>query len=669
MVAGKSPEWLPPGFTEKVKYKNGRKIKYYYHAATGKKYHSKKDVLSCAMTDNGHLGTPQRADGDDNRLSSNNKIDAGLAKTNDSPEWLPNGWKMEEKTRQSGFRKGAIYKVYTELSSGSKFYSRAAVARYMKTVEHANTKNAKKKVDHLEEPIPDVSPSCISMTNTDHIPEKKLKNSSFKTVAIESAAADDLPPGWIKEIKTSKSGNRIRKDPFYTDPVSGYMFRSKLDALRYLKTNDIRSCACRPRKRELDDPKLITNEISSPSPANKNEKLSEHKRQLFPFGEINDGGESSGTKSQAQTAAEITEQTQHNNEPDSVKVSSVGVEGNSNKKVEMENNHEPANEVSKEDHRESGMKKRSEAGLRKSKKRRDLSLPSRTSKRLAGGEPEIVSNSVLSKRSLRAAARRSSGNGIKINTPPSFSPKALAATRPSEIEPVKEDPKYETLQVPEPLNQVENGPLAMPEEKVVEAQPPAIPEEKVVEAQPDDNKRSQETGQPNDDKRSQESEQPGDNKRSQETDQPDDNKRSQESEQPDDNKNSQESEQPGDNKRSQESELCYDFGDSWSDPLEFALKTLRGEISIDDTLAFPGGFDEHQSIPYNQTLKQSQPDAPIIFRNEFVPPSESSKQKSPVNQFAPNSSSFSALGKLWSGFNNQSSTEATKQDCPTKFNP
>lgn len=49
---------------------------------------------------------------------------------------------------------------------------------------------------------------------------------------------------------------------FYTDPVSGYAFRSRLDALRYLKTNDIGSCAIKPKKRdELGDLELIKNEI------------------------------------------------------------------------------------------------------------------------------------------------------------------------------------------------------------------------------------------------------------------------------------------------------------------------------------------------------------------------------------------------------------------------
>lgn len=37
---------------------------------------------------------------------------------------------------------------------------------------------------------------------------------------------------------------------YYTDPVSGYVFLSQKDALRYLKSGDIRMCAMRPKKRD-----------------------------------------------------------------------------------------------------------------------------------------------------------------------------------------------------------------------------------------------------------------------------------------------------------------------------------------------------------------------------------------------------------------------------------
>ncbi|KAG6405766.1 hypothetical protein SASPL_133360 [Salvia splendens] len=326
-----SPEWLPPGFTVKIKHKSGKKLKYYLHVATGKKYNSKNEVIRCAEENNKNLHvTPLTKNADVSRPSVN-KVDAVSEKTNDSA-WLPNGWTVEERRRKSGSAAGLSYKVYTEMSTGSKFYSKASITRYLDDVARSdvitnqnnidkvddpfpdtylhispmrNTRSISlkkrkadslikidnvdetvteklqqilsttntdgtheqrrdrnslvKKIDNVGEPFPDMSPQVVSTTNKDGIRKMKKKISSFVTVAVECTTDDDLPKGWIKEIRTSKLGNKIRKDPFYTDPVSGYMFRSKPDALRYLKTNDIRSCACKPLKRELDDIKSMEN--------------------------------------------------------------------------------------------------------------------------------------------------------------------------------------------------------------------------------------------------------------------------------------------------------------------------------------------------------------------------------------------------------------------------
>ncbi|KAK6130089.1 hypothetical protein DH2020_036162 [Rehmannia glutinosa] len=598
MVVGKSPEWLPSGFTEKVKYKDGKKIKYYYNDATGAKYHSKKDVLSCATSDNGLVTTPQTSNGDDNVISSvatgakyqpkkyvprvaqQTRVYLTLVKTNDSPKCLPDGWIVEEKhdrAAQAGdqfTRCVTMEEVYTDVSSGSKFYSWAAVTRYLNTLDRANTSTVQTKHDNVEEPSP---------------PEKKDGN-TFKTVAtVSTAADDDLPPGWIKEIITSKSGNKIRKDPFYTDPISGYIFRSKLDALRYLKTNDISSCACRPKKKESDDLSLIKNEIPSSNPAP--EKLSEQKKQLFVGGESNCCGENSGTKSQPDSETKISKQTQGDNDADSVKVTS--------------------DPLTKQQPSECGTEKQTDKTPKNPKKRKVLSLPSRTSKRLAKSEPELPSNSVISEHSLRAAAKRPSGSEVDVSLKAEGSIPPPSGIKPAEEASEREFVREETIQEIEPPKEPEKAPN----------ENPAIPDE-------------QTSG------------------------------------------NSSEK-QVADSKRSQESQLFFDFGDSWSDPLEFALKTLRGEIPIDDTLAFQGCFNENLNIPYNNHVdshsKPSQSDVPNIFQTEVAPNSGPSNQNGAVDQPPPNPTSFSALGNIgfpgFSGFNSQSSTEVGKKDFLTKFNP
>ncbi|KAK7406159.1 hypothetical protein VNO78_07779 [Psophocarpus tetragonolobus] len=89
---------------------------------------------------------------------------------------------------------------------------------------------------------------------------------------------DDLPPGWKTEAKVRKGGTGKRKDMFYIDPVSGYIFRSKKDALRYVTSGDISTCILNPFKRQIQEEDKIT-----PSSTGKKQKLKQSatKRRLF----------------------------------------------------------------------------------------------------------------------------------------------------------------------------------------------------------------------------------------------------------------------------------------------------------------------------------------------------------------------------------------------------
>ncbi|XP_031278277.1 methyl-CpG-binding domain-containing protein 13-like [Pistacia vera] len=100
---------------------------------------------------------------------------------------------------------------------------------------------------------------------------------SASKVVVEKSTVDDLPPGWIKETKIRKNAFGVRRDPYYTDPVSGYVFRSKKDVFRYLETGEISRHAFKPSKRDAHDLEAL------PSPAAKRQKL-EHpatRRRLF----------------------------------------------------------------------------------------------------------------------------------------------------------------------------------------------------------------------------------------------------------------------------------------------------------------------------------------------------------------------------------------------------
>lgn len=360
------------------------------------------------------------------------------------------------------------------------------------------------------------------------------------------------------------------------------------------------------------------------------------------------GAESSGTMNPPDTDTKTSKQKQAQFTPAGAlfiqeKVSS----GNSNENAKMGDTTQAENDVSKEDNRavavdvamsstpmtENGG--RSNLGSRKSKKRMNSSLPQRTSKRLAGSEPEIQSNLDLNERSLRAAVRGSTVS--EVDTSPNFPLEASDIPQTSNIEPPKEATDHtviseETLQDDDQLKEVEKPPADIPQTSNIK--PPKEPTDHTV--------RNEETLL--DINQLKEVEKPS-------------------------TEGSPIPEEQSVAKESNDKQLCYDFGESWSDPLEFALKTLRGEIPIDDTLTFPSFFGDGCS-------KQSDFDVPINFQSKFVPNSESLKKNNAVDSSpATSSPSFSTLGNI--GFNScvglnfQPSSEVGKKDpqSQTKFNP
>ncbi|MED6195554.1 hypothetical protein PIB30_038885 [Stylosanthes scabra] len=168
----------------------------------------------------------------------------------DRPEWLPDGWTVVIRTRKSGPFTGSGYKCYIEPLNGYTFYSKPEVLRYLEPKDSTCIPKKKKP--------------------------KSPNTSSPSIVVIENSIAEDLPPGWTKEVKIRKNHKGIRKDPVYKDPVSGHAFRSKKDVQRYLDSGYIR----RRRRRIQDGDKL------TPSPAAKRHKLNES----APEEQLSDGG-------------------------------------------------------------------------------------------------------------------------------------------------------------------------------------------------------------------------------------------------------------------------------------------------------------------------------------------------------------------------------------------
>ncbi|XP_075487484.1 uncharacterized protein LOC142526781 isoform X5 [Primulina tabacum] len=655
-----SADGLPPGWIKEVKTsKSGNKIRkdsYYIDPVDGYIFLSKRDVLryletndigSCAITpkrrkmDNFNLiksGIPVDNEGetfskpetplqvksitDEGCNSEQNKGKpslAAVAAESSSVEGLPPGWIKEIRASKSGnkIRKDPYY---TDPISGYVFRSKKDVMRYLETNDIGSCAVTPKRREPddlklIENKInldnsgesslkPEASMKYKSMINAAYITEiKKNSQQPSPAVAIEIASTDGLPPGWIKEIKTSQSGDKIRKDPFYTDPVSGYIFRSKKDVLRYLETNDISSCASRPKRREIDCPSSIKKKTSS-SPINKKlSKQLETKTKLFIGEESNANGEGvSSTKTQAASKADTFTVASAG----SVSLKEMFSCENSNKRFDMKMGPAHTEDCSKQGEKamadvlaicsfindtfteekflDSEMENRThgtQSELRKSKKRRDLNLPLRASKRLAKSEPEMLSNVELSERTCRAATKRSSATSVpRVPLPSDLGPTKKVADHANAV--------VETLRGEDPLNNVEKplgeGNATLNEEPSNKVKNPL--------AEDDTNFKEQTVGKTN-------------------------------------------GKQPNDDVTSQDTQPCYEFGDSWTDPcLEFAYKTLTGEIPLDDTSPFP-------EIRYNQDggIQTLASEEPSMFESEIPPGFESTNQNNSVGN-VPASPSF-----------------------------
>ncbi|XP_059667058.1 methyl-CpG-binding domain-containing protein 13 [Cornus florida] len=77
----------------------------------------------------------------------------------------------------------------------------------------------------------------------------------------DQKSPDWLPSGWTMELKVRRDG---RKDKYYNDPVSGYVFRSMKDVLRYVKTGELGRLASKPKDKGNSHMELEDDKLSSP---------------------------------------------------------------------------------------------------------------------------------------------------------------------------------------------------------------------------------------------------------------------------------------------------------------------------------------------------------------------------------------------------------------------
>ncbi|XP_028804777.1 uncharacterized protein LOC114759718 isoform X2 [Neltuma alba] len=230
----------------------------------------------------------------------------------------------------------------------------------------------------------DISTVVLENSAMDVLQPGCIKEAEIVTkdpVAIEKSTVDDLPAGWTKEVKIRKNGSGIKKDPYYTDPVNGYVFRSKKDAWRYIESGDITKCLFKPTKRQIED-----EDKSTPSSTAKRQKSKQPatKRRLFV-------GKKAFEKNSIKLSDTNSLEKGHN-----VKVSTTetvvkihSLENAAANAPEMNKTSDPG-----KNHVSGTLKKTNEKNHRSPSisNKKGVNVPHRFSRRLAGVEPDQVSD-------------------------------------------------------------------------------------------------------------------------------------------------------------------------------------------------------------------------------------------------------------------------------------
>ncbi|XP_009782391.1 uncharacterized protein [Nicotiana sylvestris] len=282
-------------------------------------------------------------------------------------------------------------------------------------------------------------------------PTPETGNSDQASLSGE-ASVDELPPGWKKEIKVTKKARGIRKDPLYTDPVHGYVFRSKKDVLRYLQTGDISKCAIKPFKRDLD----ATMKESSPAAHNtSSKKLGCAMTERQPFAAEEARGEKRAVTYSPAVQAESSKKQRENSASNAntsitsaadinTKHSCENVIENAEMSLDTEPEIRDSNADTKvitaesvvaerlsavstplsdllpgqqlpENEQEKHINKETPKQSRRSRNKKSITPGRRISKRLVGHSPEPVANLDLGERAFRAVVKKSASLGIPLN--------------------------------------------------------------------------------------------------------------------------------------------------------------------------------------------------------------------------------------------------------------
>ncbi|KAF0894219.1 hypothetical protein E2562_037279 [Oryza meyeriana var. granulata] len=204
------PGWLPDGWIMEVRCgDNGNIYRYYTSPVSGYTFSTKMETLHYLFSEMDERVLESQACADDNELHRMHT-------------WLPDGWVIE--IRAGGKKMEKMYKFYVHLHTGMRFLSKENVLLY----------SNEGKISRC-----DMKGLCDT-------------SSEDNILAMVEFSPDGLPEGWVKEIIFRKCNDGIRKDPYYTDPVSRHVFRTLKSVINYLETGEITKHAYIPRRSVTD---------------------------------------------------------------------------------------------------------------------------------------------------------------------------------------------------------------------------------------------------------------------------------------------------------------------------------------------------------------------------------------------------------------------------------
>uniref|UniRef100_A0ACD5Y4S2 Uncharacterized protein n=1 Tax=Avena sativa TaxID=4498 RepID=A0ACD5Y4S2_AVESA len=192
------PDWLPDGWIMEVKRgDDGTPYQYFVSPVSGCRFMMKAEVLNYLFSEMDEYWIQSKKSAESSSF---------LPKVH---EWLPKGWLLE--IRAGGENMDKMFKFYVHPAMGVRVLSKEDVLLYVKEMK-------------------------ITECDTDGQCDTNSRDNILAEVEFNPSG---LPQGWVKELVYRKTKEGRRKDPYYTDPVSHYVFRTQRAALRFLETGKV----------------------------------------------------------------------------------------------------------------------------------------------------------------------------------------------------------------------------------------------------------------------------------------------------------------------------------------------------------------------------------------------------------------------------------------------